>query len=268
MSHKYVITTGWWCGEKTELNKLRVEYGASEIRSVSFFDKWFAAIDKYTNPIKILVVDSASPTLPNLPEDKRIELLSVDENSGHSTSHKGKYAGVTRAHIAGMVYAISCEADYWVYVEQDALVYGNDIIEYAISSNSSKDFIFGNGDGTGQPMQQSLMIIKTAAIPDFLRRLTNIKSRDAIISPETKFAIASSRVLSFLPEFIFYQNDGSSFYHKVINKFRKYLFILFKGYTDLPYGYGRQRPINFDSKRFYFQHGSQEELDAYDEIDK
>lgn len=255
---KYVITTGWWCGPKSEVNNKRVEYGSSTIREKDFFGEWYKAVNRFTSPEKILIVDSASPIKPDLPDDPRIEWISLNVNAGHSTSHIGKFSGFTRGVVMGMLYAYNCEVDYWVYIEQDALIYGDGIIEHAIQ-NMDGSVMFGSGVGTPQPMQQSFMIIKKDYIPTFLKKLTSINRTDAQISPEMKFAMVMSSWTRFLPRKFFFQH----LHFKPIRKIRKYLLRKFNKFDILPFGHGRNRPISFDSTYFYFQHGTEKELEEY-----
>jgi hypothetical protein len=264
VNHKYVISTGWWCVETTNVeDERRVTVGSDEIRSSSFFKKWHAAIDRFTNPAKILVVDSSSPTLPVLPADKRVELLRLDRNAGHQSKHTGKFCGVTLAHICGMVYALCCDVDYWVYIEQDALIHGDGIVETAISA-MRRDYMWGCGLGTGQPMQQSMMVVRTAAIPEFLNRLLSISARDGQITPEMKFAIAASPLVRWLPELLFHQRDSTNLSYRLLQRFRQTVLFRYAGGFDvLPFGYGRKRPINFADTHFYFQHGTAAELESY-----
>ena len=292
-SNKYIITTGWWCGPDSGVNNQRTKYGSENIRTLGFFEKWYAAVNRFSNPVKILIVDSASESLPSILFDKRLELISLDENSGHSTSHIGKYAGVTRAHICGMIYAMCCNVDYWVYIEQDALIYGNGIVEYAISKLKN-DIMFGDGHGTPQPMQQSFMIMKTSAIPAFIYNFTKINKTDAEISPEMKFWMASTGLSKSLPIDAYCDSTPKSIIFEIIrlywkptfdfrkinklakskNRFpiksikpiKNYITDTYHGYDLLPFGYGRARPINFTDKYLYFQHGSFEELKCYDEL--
>ena len=119
--------------------------------------------------------------------------------------------------------------------------------------------MFGNGFGTPQPTQQSFMIIKTSHISHFIKNFTAIKAKDNLISPELKFAIAVSPFLRLLPEFLFYDIHSRSIKNKILWK----LFNLFQGFDDLPFGYGRVRPLNFDDQYLYFQHGDTEELDLF-----
>lgn len=260
MGKSYLITTGWWCGESGELRETC--FGDEEIRGKDFFKSWYNAVTSFSKPKKILVVDSASPIKPELPDDDRIEIVSLDINAGHSTKHTGKLCGVTRAHIMGMQYALLCEVDYWVYIEQDALIYGVDIIEDSIKK-MNKGIMFGCGRGTPQPMQQSFMIIHREKIPKFLWRLNKINAIDNKISPEMKFAIASSSVLSMLPEFIFYENKSNSPLKRRLYRLVSSFLKLNLTFDVIPFGYGRKRPIDFNDSQFYFQHGLEEELDNY-----
>ncbi|WP_025563159.1 hypothetical protein [Psychromonas sp. SP041] len=257
--YKYVITTGWWCKNLEQKDMRDVLLGDDEIRSKDFFLSWLAAVNKFTYPKKILIVDSASPIKPDLScNDKILEIVSLDCNAGHSTNHLGKYAGVTRAHMMGMMYALTCEVDYWVYIEQDALIYGDGIVEYCIE-HMKNGIMFGDGKGTPQPMQQSFMIMKTEEIPQFIKKLTDIKLTDNEISPEMKFALASSKYINLLPIFLLSKLNSKRSYMIIIKLF----LMLTSRFDKLPIGYGRTRPIDFKDKFFYFQHGCKKELNVY-----
>lgn len=255
-SYTYIITTGWWSTEN-DMDSRTIKSGDSYIRSQEFHSLWYQAVERYTSAKKIYVIDSDSPVKPKLNNDNEV-LVSLLENAGHSTCHKGKLCGVSRAHLLGMSLALVNEVDYWVYIEQDALIYGENIIEKCIE-NMKKPYMFGNGYGTPQPMQQSFMIIKKEAIHKFIKNFNNIKSTDNEISPETKFAMATSPVLGVLPEFLFRNIHQNSFKNKVLWK----LFKLFQGFENLPFGYGRARPIEFSDRHFYFQHGNIDELHEF-----
>lgn len=264
--YKYVITTGWWCTENKAEETRSELIGDDKIRTKDFFNLWLNAVKSFTSPEKILVVDSASPIKPDTNHDPSIEIISLDCNAGHSTNHYGKYAGVTRAHIVGMIYALSCEVDYWVYIEQDALVYGNEIIEKCID-NLESGIMFGDGKGTPQPVQQSLMIMKKELIPTFLKKLTGIKATDNQISPEMKFAMCTSNLALLLPERLFFESHGEEaknrLLSKVLKKIGSLLIRSLMDYDKLPFDYGRKRPINFKDDNFYFQHGCDVELKNY-----
>ncbi|WP_270804867.1 hypothetical protein [Aeromonas sp. QDB66] len=256
---KYVITSGWWCNNN-ELDTREKLLGDNLIREKKFFDKWYDAVKSYTNPKKILIVDSNSPIKPELPDDELLEFVSLDENAGHSTNHSGKYCGYTRAIFTGMGYAISCNVDYWVYVEQDALVYGDSIIENAIS-NMNDDFMFGSGKGTPQILQQSLIVMKTSFIPTFLSNYSKIKATDNKVSPEIKFAISCS---NYAKVYTYLMNSRYSIANRLGLKLIKHFLRKMIDETALPFGFGRARPIDFSEKNYYFQHGTLEEIELYE----
>ncbi len=252
----YIITTGWW-STKDDVDERTIKTGDSHIRSSEFHKLWYDVVNQYSSAKKIYVVDSDAPEKPILNDSDEV-LVSLLENAGHSTAHKGKLCGVSRAHLLGMSLAMVNEADYWVYIEQDALIYGDGIIEKCIEQ-MKKPYMFGDGWGTPQPTQQSLMIIKREAIPKFIKNFNAIKATDNQISPETKFAIATSTFLRILPEYLFINIHTKSFKNRVIWR----LFKMFKGFDNIPFGYGRVKPINFNDEYFYFQHGDKDELDNF-----
>lgn len=258
--YKYIITSGWWCGE--EPNERRVRYGSEEIRSVSFFRKWKQSVLTNTNPRKILVVDSNSPIKPNPDDLEGVEFLSLSENAGHSTEHSGKYCGYMRSVIMGLTYASLCDCDYWVYVEQDALLQGEGVIEYCISK-MDKPFMFGNAQGVPQLLQQSLIIIRRDGFEDFLKHLNNIDLTDNQMPPETKFALAASPYLRLLPRSLLMPNVNNSWIRRQLRIVVRFLVPRLRGYQHLPIGYGRARPIKFNDPYLYFQHASDAELSHY-----
>ena len=50
---------------------------------------------------------------------------------------------------------------------------------------------------------------------------------------------------------------------KIINRFS-----FMRNFSYLPFGFGRERPIRFEDKVFYFQHGSKEEVENYLNVQK
>ncbi|MGB6020311.1 MAG: hypothetical protein WBF77_12040, partial [Sulfurimonadaceae bacterium] len=214
-----------------------------------------------TNPKKIYIIDSDSPVKPTIDPQKE-ELISLHENAGHPTLHIGKLSGVSRAHLLGMSIAMANEVDYWVYIEQDALIYGENIIEKCID-NMKKPYMFGSGRGTPQPVQHSLMIIRKDGIPTFIKNFNAIKAKDSEISVERKFAIATSLPLRLVPEFVYKYMERKSSFSELLDRLFRSLYFTFQGFDDIPIGYGRQRPIDFSKSHFYFQHGDQKELEAF-----
>lgn len=255
-NYSYIITSGWWSTQDDRDNR-RIKNGDSQIRSKAFHALWHKMIKRYTSAKKVYIIDSNSPIKPELNVEDEV-MLSLLENAGHSTNHTGKLCGVSRAHLLGMSLAMVNEVEYWVYIEQDALIYGEGIIEKAISK-MTKHYMFGEGLGTPQPMQQSFMIVKTDAIPTFIKYFNDIKAKDNEISPETKFAIACSPLLRILPEYLFKNIHTESLLNRIVWKLFKHC----RGFDELPFGYGRVRPIGFEDEYFYFQHGNKDELDAF-----
>ena len=259
-NNTYIITTGWWSTED-DVDDRTIKSGDSKIRSKEFHQLWYDVVQGYTSAQKIYVIDSDASVKPTL--DKKDEvLISLLENAGHSTHHTGKLCGVSRAHLLGMSLAMVNEVDYWVYVEQDALIYGDGIIEKCIEQ-MKKSYMFGYGLGTPQPVQQSLMIVKKEAIPKFINNFNKIKAKDSEIAPETKFAIAASAILMCIPERIYIKMEDNTKFGNILKRIVWKLIKTFRGFDYLPVGYGRVRPIDFTDTHFYFQHGNKEELDTF-----
>lgn len=256
----YVVTSGWWCGKVDD--EKRVRYGSESIREVSFFSKWKESVLNNTTPRKIMVFDSASPVKPDNSQLNGIEFLSLVNNPGHSTNHNGHYSGYTRSVLMGITYAAMCDADYWVYVEQDVLLNGNGIIEHCIE-HMTTPYMFGSGEGTPQFLQQSLIIIRKDGFFPFLEKMNKIKSRDKEISPESKFLIATSPFFRLIPELCYRAITKKNLLGKLTRKFISLSLETFKGYDELPIGYGRTRPINFSRQYYYFQHGTEDELNLH-----
>lgn len=255
---KYIIGSGWWCADKAIDTRAEL-LGDDEIRGQKFHQLWYEAINKYTSPEKIIIVDSCSPTKPILNDkDEKLELVSLNVNGGHSTNHVGKFCGYTRAILLGLEYALQCEVDYYVYVEQDALIYGDGIIEHCIS-NMTKPYMFGGGEGTAGILQQSFFIIRRDAILSFKNKLNALAQTDNELSPENKFHIACSHGSANILAHIKQKSLTSKFYQRANWQCYKYL----RNWEDLPIGFGRARPIDFGAPYFYFQHGCKDELNKY-----
>ncbi|MFV7770802.1 hypothetical protein [Shewanella marisflavi] len=261
--YKYIVASGWWCdNDSTEDRKNK--YGNAELRKVDFFYKWYSSIKENTNANNIYVVDSNSPKKPDITGCDDITWIEMELNAGHSTNHLGKYCGVSLSFFTSMMRVYCSNSDYWVYIEQDALLKGKGIIEYAIDRMNGANIMYGSGWGTPQPVQQSLIIVKREYIPEFISRYCSIKSKDSEISPEYKFAIVCSPLLRILPECFFKNIDNGSLFSKIVARLTFCLAnSLFSQAKLLPYGYGRVRPIKFSDDFLYFQHGNEKELDYY-----
>jgi hypothetical protein len=82
------------------------------------------------------------------------------------------------------------------------------------------------------------------------------------VAPEHKFMFAASR---FLPSPLIKLAEFTEIEKLRVAGLRLFSLAcgLTKNYAYLPFGYGRERPINFGDDVFYFQHGSADELTRY-----
>ena len=256
MRRRYIVGSGWWCDDELDAPLEpgnRALYGDEKIRSSAFHHLWYYSVDKFTSPEKIIIVDSNSPVAPAINDnDKRIEFVSLAVNSGHAINAIHHLSGWTKSVLLGLQYAMFSEVEYFVYVEQDTLLKGGAIVEYCID-RMKKPWMFGSGMGTPQPLQQSFMIFDMRFASQFIANYLNIQKADRIVSPEQKFVIACNGFPKFLEWAALRFRDRKR--RKVLKKF--------SNYDTLPMGYGRSRPINFDDKLFYFQHGNRQELERY-----
>lgn len=254
---KYIIGSGWWCS--LDIDQRQNMYGAEEIRGLAFHQHWLKSVKDNTNPERIYIVDSNSPIKPVY--DEIIDVTVLNENGGHSTNIRGKYCGWMRSVIHSMSYAQNCDCDYYVYIEQDVLLKGNGIIEHCISK-MRKPYMFGKCKDFHNPLQQSFFIIRKDAIDAFLARIYLITYDDYQISPEKKFALATSPFFLLIPKILFVA-PKNKIIKKLTWRIQNVLARLLGNYDYLPVGYGRDRPLDMGSNFLYFQHGTKEELKEY-----
>ena len=59
----YCIGSGWWCSDEDEavVNPKRKLLGAPSVRAVGFFEVWYESINRNTDPVSVVIVDSRSP---------------------------------------------------------------------------------------------------------------------------------------------------------------------------------------------------------------
>lgn len=262
---KYIIGSGWWCGEDRSN-----AYGSDAIRSQQFSDLWLSSISTFTTADKILIVDSNSPIKPNtLGRESKLEFVSLNINGGYRGAIVGKYVGWTRSVLLGMEYADMCDCEYFVFVEQDCLLYGEGIIEQCISK-MKKPYMFGSAKNTNtwHPIQQSFFIIRKSHLNKFINNYKSISYTDAQIEPEMKFCIATSWLLMRLPHWIFFLINRKNIFSKFRGALAYVLATRLGGFDHLPFGYGgykRGEVFFADDSHCYFQHGSDEELKRYNQ---
>jgi hypothetical protein len=233
---KVVVGSGWWSsGQRSDWN-----IGDDAIRSPQFFSLWHRQVLKYVRPELIVVTDSHSPRKPDHARFERLHWLELDRNYGHANDIRtgvirSKYCGFTRSLIMGASFALCCEADYFVYIEQDCLIRGERFIEAAIGDQAF-DFFMGQrtigGTGlAGSPaapmLQNSLLIMNSRGIEKLLARLLMAPETDGEMSLEEKMA-----------------RDMAPF-----------------GTLNIPYG--RSRPMDFSLAHYYAQHMSRQELETF-----
>jgi len=262
----YIIGTGWWCDN----SKQERECGGDDIiRSEAFHRLWHKSVDTFTDPRKILIVDSASPVPPPVnTEDKRLEYLRLSHNPGHCTVHEGPHCGWTLSALLGLQYAYCCDVDYFVYVEQDVLLYGEGIVEKCIDQ-MKQPYMFGSGQGTSHPLQQSFFVVHRSKMAEFVHNVQRIRAMDRTVSPEKKFCIATSPLLMRLPLWLVREarhwSERSWIERRRVAVNRALLPALGR-FDTLPFGYGGYQTrgdINFDAPMFYFQHGNRQDIEQY-----
>lgn len=254
--YNYVIGSGWWCTDSTQRVAGRPYSGSDVIRSAEFHHLWSSVVDTWTSPSAVVLIDSASPTPPPI-LNSSYRTVCLSHNPGHATVHTGHYCGWTASVLHSLEYALSADADYMVYVEQDVLLFGDGIIEHCID-RMSKSLMFGTGIGTPQPLQQSFFIVRKDGMRRFLAGLHAIGSPDKVIPPEWKFVLASLEANGRWVEWFCSSPQRRARLFRIFGSLMQAT-----GYDLLPIGYGRTRPLNLNDPYFYFQHGSVDELREY-----
>lgn len=233
---KVIVGSGWWCDSARSSWMI----GASATRSPAFFELWRRQVHRCLGPRRIVVTDSASPIKPDHRSDASLVWIELDRNYGHANDLrvgliKTKYSGFTRSVMNGAMYALCCDADYYVYVEQDCLLHGEDFLAHAVG-DAGEDILIGaptvNGVGidgavAASMLQQSLIVVRRAGLERFLEGLLGAPWSDGEMSPEE---IMRQRLAPF-------------------------------GLLRVPFG--RSRPIKFEQPHYYAQHLSDDELKQF-----
>jgi hypothetical protein len=224
MSCNYIIATGWWCDNSIKKNAVTgKDYDQSQL-SPYFFETWLNCVDRFLSPEKIIMIDSASPVPANTLG--KIEVVNMKQNFLHAKNCRTKLCGWSRAFLIGAFYAMMNDSDY-VYLEQDVLFWG-DIVGRAFEHLGDSSYSHGLWNHKYK-VEQSFVVIKKEYIHTFINAYLSINKSDRRIRPELKFHKIS-------------ENTNTMF-------------------KELPFGYGRSRPINFEEEFFYAQHLSTQELE-------
>jgi len=226
----YIIGSGWWCDGTGKHAGSANNDSTDEIRQRGFFDWWYRSVKKVSHPQKIIVVDSASSIKPCLDGKDDVEFVSLVCNFNQKTEQNRfgtPRTGATRAFFIGAFYALMNDVDYFVWVEQDCLLHGVGIIEKALSAGGDKMEISHGMWNHIYKVETSFIIVKTSIVP----HLYDVYLKLPGDRPEKRW-----------------QQVDECF-----------------DFVELPFGYGRNRPINFDDEFFFAQQLTQEELVRFKE---
>jgi hypothetical protein len=233
---KVVVGSGWWSADSPHDWAI----GSPATRSVAFFDIWYRQVMRCLRPERIVITDSASPVKPDYLSYPAVHWIELDRNYGHPNDLRTgrirtRYSGYTRAVINGAMYALCCDADFYLYVEQDCLLHGEDFLSHAVG-DAVEDILMGRATEKGRglegapaaPMpQQSLVIVRKVGLARFIEGIMNAPYTDGELSPEM---IMHDRLKPV-------------------------------GFVRVPYG--RSRPIDFERSHFYAQHLDDNELQRF-----
>ncbi len=224
----YCVISGWYADETARTYRT---HGSDFVRSVACFPLWYHCVNQFTSPTRIFVADSASPWVPRLPADPRIEWTRLGTNYGHSAEGRTpSLGGWSRGLLLGLAYAHANGDPYTALIEQGSLFYGPGIVERLIERYPDADVIAPSGEGTPQPIGTGIMVFRTSVVPEFIARYSSIPEPDPEFDTERKTVFASGPKLAIV---------------------------------DLPFG--RRRPLDFSVGDFFFRHGLEDELRAFTE---
>lgn len=257
-----LVTTGWYASAQARSYKT---FGDETIRGPEFRRLWWQSLQTFVKPEHVFVVDSASPVKSDdvalasmyATDLRGVELLI---NPGHSQNTTHHYCGAMAAIILGMEYALYSGVDYYMYIEQDALIYGDGFIRSVEKSLSKNGIVFGGAPG--RMTEHTIMAFDRKVLRKFLSDIHAIGLSDRLLEPEYKFMHAAS-LMRYLPVLSLLSYKRPRWIRHPVAQLSIKLAHLFRQYEIFPFGYGRLRPINFEDEIFYFQHGSLAELSEY-----
>lgn len=232
---KVVVGTGWWADHEPHAWAI----GTQQTRTPEFFALWYALVTAYLAPHRIVVTDSHAPLKPPHRDKPEVVWIELDQNYGHANDIRvgrlrTKHSGFTRSVFLGAAYALGCDADYYVYLEQDCVIHGAGFLQAIVAGMEhpialGAPTIGGTGiDGPAAPMvQQSLIVVRKDGLDRFIAGILLASESDGDVPPEVKFA-----------------RDLQPF-------------------SLIPIPFGRSRPLYFTVPTFYAQHLTDAELAAF-----
>jgi hypothetical protein len=191
---------------------------------VDFFDLWMKNTLSGTITADMIYIINGASTLNR----EGPVIINMKENLGHvhhliTKEKNNKLCGWTMSTLIGAMCAYHCCADM-IYKEQDCLCFGNWLEDIYEQAKDAK-MLFGKNDLI--QIEQSLIYVRYDALLDYVNNILSMPESDAEVLPEKKF----KRLID--------------------SGFAKYL----------PFGYGRNRPINLKDKSFYVQQLTTQELE-------
>jgi len=231
----YIIVTGYYTDPRIQPDSYYQ----------SLFDTWWKNTlytTRHCQPDEIYVINNNG----NIPESqKKGKWVDISYNLGHvvecmaTGSMPGKHniCGWTMSTLLGALIAYSNNCDL-VYKEQDCLAFGpwaetlGNVLRDGIKITTGKlssDLPF--------KVEQSLFGVKYDFLLEFVSSYLSIPQPDSEMVPEHKW-------------------------HQLIEGEWK------EKFAWLPFGYGRQRPVNYDDKVFYVQHDPHSRSISNEEFNK
>ncbi len=254
-----LVTTGWY---STVQPRTYQTFGDHSIRGPEFRSLWWQSLQTFVSPSHVYVVDSASPVKPTDHALAQVDLRGVELliNPGHSQNTTHHYCGAMAAILMGMEYALYSGVDYYMYVEQDALIYGDQFLPTVEKELSKRGMVFGGAPG--RLVEHTVMAFERKVLRKFLSWVHSIDLSDRLIEPEYKFMHAAS-LMRHAPIMKLLSYERPRWIRHPVAQLAVMACGVSREYELLPFGYGRLRPINFNDDIFYFQQGSSEEVAAY-----
>ena len=209
---------------------MKYAIGTGYTGNEKLFHKWIANTARTADPDRIFVCAAGEHS--TMYSTTHIEIVYTEgPNWGHVFDmwHEGRFGGWSMGFMHGMMQAYARGCDY-IYKEEDCFAFG-DWVEEMYSVN--KKMLIGEYDHPLK-IEQSLVLIRWDFIPDFLSAFLAIKESDKHVWPEKKFSL----IMEKFPEEIGF----------------------------IPFGYGRNRPIDFGKKTWYAQKFSASELKILDSL--
>src|SRR5258708_62906 len=139
-----LVATGWYAAHGPRSYRTK---GDDIIRGVGFRQLWWRSLDRYAAPGHVFIVDSASPVKPAdaACTSTRFQDVELLRDAGQAENGKTDYCGYMAGVILGLEFALHNDVEMFLYVEQDALLFGDDIVAKTKNALRRKDLVFGRG---------------------------------------------------------------------------------------------------------------------------